>query len=97
MDVGCGGEKRQYAEKETHEETENIEIRPGHKSPRARHLLSQLAVAVRELEFESRTLLTAPATMGRHCSIAKWRGRRRLPAPLRSSSGLIIARTENFS
>src|SRR5258708_658203 len=70
MNVRCAAEKRQYAEKETHEEAEKIEIRPGHKPPRARHLLSQPTVAVRALEFETRTLFTAPATVSRHCSIA---------------------------
>src|SRR6267154_6839341 len=39
MNEGGTTEKRQYAEEEAHEEAEKIEIRPGHKSPRARHLL----------------------------------------------------------
>src|SRR5260370_29985613 len=39
MNVGRAAEKRQYAKEETHQEAEKIEIGPGHKSPRARHLL----------------------------------------------------------
>src|SRR5882724_1182307 len=59
MEVDRAGQKRKHAQREAHKETEKIKIRPGHKSPRARNLLPQLAVAVRELEFEIRTLLHA--------------------------------------
>src|ERR1700756_172812 len=40
MEVDRAGQKRKNTQREAHKETEKIEIRPGHKSPRARHLLS---------------------------------------------------------
>src|SRR5256712_3065089 len=39
MEVDRAGQKRKHAQREAHKETEKIEIGPGHKSPRARHLL----------------------------------------------------------
>src|SRR5882757_2619184 len=39
MEVRRTAEKRQHAEDETHEEAEKIEVRPGHNSPRAQHVL----------------------------------------------------------
>ena len=59
MEVDRAGQKRKNAQREAHQETEKIKIRPGHKSPRARRYSPQLAVAARELEFEIRTLLPA--------------------------------------
>src|SRR5258708_5072054 len=35
MDVDRAREKRQHAERETHDEAEEIKIRPGHTAPRA--------------------------------------------------------------
>src|SRR6267378_1225251 len=97
MEVDCAGQKRKHAQREAHKETEKIKIRPGHKSPRARHLLPQLAVAVRELEFEIRTLLPAGRpTPGRPGSIAKCRSGRRMTAALLSSV-VMIARVQNLS
>src|SRR5713226_115240 len=40
MEVDRAGQKGKHTQREAHKETEKIEIRPGHKSPRARHLLS---------------------------------------------------------
>jgi len=58
----------------------------------------QLAVAVRELEFETRTLLPADRpTPGRPGLIAKWRGRRRMAAALLLSSVVMISRMQNLS
>src|SRR4029077_15485680 len=34
VDVDCARKKRQHAERESHNKTEQIEIRPGHKTPR---------------------------------------------------------------
>ena len=57
-----------------------------------------LSVAVRELEFETRTLLPAGRpTQGRPGLIAKWRGRRRMAAALQLSSILRIAVVQYFS
>src|SRR5882757_7346418 len=39
MDVRRSAEKRQHTEDEAHQEAEEIKIRPGHKSPRAQHIL----------------------------------------------------------
>jgi hypothetical protein len=48
MDVSRTAKEREHAEREAHDETEKVEISPGHKTPRAR--------PVRELEFETQTL-----------------------------------------
>src|SRR5882762_7512675 len=37
MDVDRAREKRQHAERETHDEAEQVKIRPGHTAPRAHH------------------------------------------------------------
>src|SRR6476646_11366615 len=34
VDVDCARKKRKHAERESHNKTEQIEIRPGHKTPR---------------------------------------------------------------
>src|ERR1700738_1327760 len=47
MDVSRTAKERQHAEREAHDETEKIEISPGHRTPRAH--------PVRELEFETQT------------------------------------------
>src|SRR5207302_3314830 len=39
VNVNRARQKRKHAEGETHHEAEEIKIRPGHKSPRTRHLL----------------------------------------------------------
>src|SRR5207247_11298495 len=39
MNVNRARQERKHAEGEAHEEAEEIKIRPGHKSPRTRHLL----------------------------------------------------------
>src|SRR5213082_1995143 len=39
MEVDRTGQKRKYAQREAHQEAEEIKIRPGHKSPRAQHIL----------------------------------------------------------
>src|SRR6266850_1357255 len=49
MDVSRTAEEREHAEREAHDETEKIKISPGHRTPRAH--------PVRELEFETQTLL----------------------------------------
>jgi hypothetical protein len=48
MDVDRAREKRHHAERESHDETEEIKIRPGHTAPRAH--------PVRELESGRRPL-----------------------------------------
>src|SRR4029077_14286949 len=40
MEVDRPGQKGKHTQREAHQETEKIKIRPGHKSPRARRLLS---------------------------------------------------------
>jgi len=57
-----------------------------------------LSVAVRELEFETRTLLPAGwPTPGRLGLIAKWRGGRRMAAALLLSSVMMISCMQNLS
>src|SRR5260370_28489444 len=55
MEVDRAGQKRKNAQQEAHEEAEKIKIRPGHGTPRAHF--------VRELEFETRALLSATSTL----------------------------------
>src|SRR5438105_6789102 len=50
MDVDSACEKRKHAERKAHKETQKIEIRPGHNSPRTRHSSANF-VAMRELEI----------------------------------------------
>src|SRR5207244_11570007 len=55
MDMSRTTEKRQHAEGEAHNEAEEINISPGHGTPRAHF--------VRELEFETQALLVATPTL----------------------------------
>src|SRR6266852_808551 len=55
MEVDRAGQKRKNAQQEAHEEAEKIKISPGHGTPRAHF--------VRELEFETRALLSATSTL----------------------------------
>src|SRR6266705_1673398 len=98
MDVDRACQKRKHAQRETHQEAEKIEIRPGHKSPRARHYFAHLAVALRELRFETRTFkhLRGPPRAG-STSISKWRNRRRMTPALLVSRVLVIAGVQDFS
>src|SRR5258708_36549504 len=98
MDVDRAGQKRKHAQRETHQEAEKIKIRPGHKSPRARHYFAQLAVALRELRFETRTFkpLGGPPRAG-STSISKWRNSRRMTAALLLSPAVMISRWHDFS
>src|SRR5882724_6891565 len=38
MEVDRTGQERKYTERETHQETQKIKVRPGHTTPRAQHL-----------------------------------------------------------
>ena len=55
MDMSRTTEKRQHAEGEAHNEAEEINVSPGHGTPRAHF--------VRELEFETQALLVATPTL----------------------------------
>src|SRR5580693_1532396 len=55
MEVDRAGQEGKYTEGEAHQETQKIKIRPGHGTPRAHF--------VRELEFETQTLLGATSTL----------------------------------
>src|SRR6266404_3531866 len=72
MDMSCTAKERQHAEREAHDETEKIEISPGHWTPRAH--------PVRELEFETQTLQFSFAAtraaegrclLGSRCAVAQ--------------------------
>src|SRR5437016_6802488 len=86
MDVDRAGQKRKNAQREAHQEAEEIKVRPGHGTPRA-HL-------VRELEFETQALLGATSTLpGRHGSVAERNRRRRMTA----APVLMTAPVQDFS
>src|SRR5215472_7084548 len=59
MDMDGPGEKRNHAQREAHEKTEEIKIRPGHRAP-----LTQRSIRLR-LNFEAAPIRKNPCSLAR--------------------------------
>ncbi len=96
MEVDRTSQERKYTERETHQETQKIKVRPGHTTPRAQHLTNATCRCGARAGIRDAGPASCYLDPFGVDSVAERRRRRRMTADFLPPV-LMIARMQDFS